>query len=150
MLSVNISAYKGDIPRNHVLVRCLNSALTYPSWLICVLCRTSSKGIGLICQWALNMTSQTGRKLVSSLVILSHRPVWGWKKRYRIWSYHLTEASKSFLYRLRRASRPTLTYFLLHSRLSILLPAKWQFSSAHVSHSWHVLSSLIAIYAEWS
>jgi hypothetical protein len=26
MLSINISAYKGDIPRNHVLVSCLYSA----------------------------------------------------------------------------------------------------------------------------
>ena len=43
--------------------------------------------------------------------------------RNQILSLYYTEVSQLF-YRLRKASGPTLTYFPLHSRLSILLPAE--------------------------
>ena len=120
MLSVNISAYKGDIPRNHVLVSCLNSALAYPlNWCMQDILKryrfdlppgiehdlANWEKISVFVGYTLTQARARVKKAVWNLILL------------------LTEAYQLF-YRLRRVSRPTLTYFLLHSKLSILLPAE--------------------------
>jgi len=120
MLSVNISAYKGDIPRNHVLVSCLNSPPAYPLTLCMqdILKRyrfdlpagiehdlANWEKISVFVGYTLTQARARVKKAVWNRILL------------------LTEVSQLF-HRLRKASGPTLTYFPLHSRLSMVLPAE--------------------------
>ena len=67
LLSVNISAYKGDIPRNHILVRVLLVIECYTYFHF----RTYSNNIDLICHRASNMITRIGRRLQLMSVIPS-------------------------------------------------------------------------------
>jgi hypothetical protein len=70
MLSVNISAYKGNIPRNHVLVR-IRRVIYTPDRASYYYYRTFSRGIVLIYHPVSNTTMPTGRRYLRLLAIHS-------------------------------------------------------------------------------